>query len=86
MVLLGSVVTSGGVALARSSGAAPDTVDVTEVRGLYGWLLEAYAEHPKLYALGTVVFLVALGLLIGLATEALLSLFGAETGPVDSVE
>ncbi len=85
-VLLGSLVTSGGLALARSPGAALNVVEATELTGLYRWLLEAYAEHPNLYALGTTLFLVAFGLLIGLLAEALLSLLGIQTGRTDRVE
>ncbi len=78
-VLLGSLVTSGGLALARSPDAALNVVEATELTGLYRWLLEAYAAHPKLYALGTVLFLVTFGLLVGLLAEALLSLLGIKT-------
>ncbi len=54
--------------------------------GFSRFLLDAYGSHPTLYALASVIALLAAGTLLGWLTEVALALLGYETQNADHVE
>jgi len=54
--------------------------------GLSRFLLEAYGSHPTLYALASVIALLAAGALLGWLTEVALAVLGYGTQNADHVE
>jgi hypothetical protein len=68
-----------GVGDGGASGA-PAATGTSELTGLYRWLVSAWRAHPHVYAAGCVIALLALGAVVGLASEAFLSRFGTVPG------
>jgi hypothetical protein len=68
-----------GLAARFAIGTAAATVDSgPALPAVYRWLVAAHEGHPRLYALGSVIGLLAIGTAVGLASEALLARFGQD--------
>ena len=59
-------------------GAAGDTVDISRLNGFSRWLGMLYNEHRIIYALTSVVVVVAIGVVLGLSMEFILARIGSE--------
>ncbi len=74
------------IAQGGAGGAGASPVEAGEAGGFSGFLLSFYGQHRFLYALAMVAFLLAVGVLLGVLTEAALSLVGLRTEGVNRVE
>ncbi|MHC4480643.1 MAG: hypothetical protein ACYS8K_03740 [Planctomycetota bacterium] len=77
--------------LTSAPGAAPAPmatrgIDVSALEGLNRWLVELHNDHRTAYALAVVGVLLIVGALLGLFSEALLSLAGWGTEPIERLE
>lgn len=62
------------------AGPVHEGLRVAELPAVHRWLVEAHQSHPHLFALACVALLLALGTLVGLASEALLGRLGRANG------
>ena len=89
MIGLSELVFEVGSLLAAAAAGAGEAVpgaDVSKLVGSSQWLKAMSDEHRFFYAAGSVVFLLVLGALVGLLTEAVLSRLGLGTERIERVE
>lgn len=82
--ILACAYSAAGVTLPQIVASAERTV--RDLSGLPGWLYRTWQNHHVLYALGMVVFLLALGATIGIVSETVLTALGLETEESDNTE
>ncbi|MGD2173899.1 MAG: hypothetical protein PVJ27_00715 [Candidatus Brocadiaceae bacterium] len=73
-------------ALFFAQAAADPAEGGAELSGLSAWLRGVFDDHRLAYAFLTVAALLGAGALMGVLTEAFLSLIGMETEEVDHAE
>jgi hypothetical protein len=70
-----------GAGVAGAPAASPEGLE-----GISRWLATVYGSHPVLYSAGVVLLLLAIGLLLGLLSDLVLSGMGFGTGPTGNDE
>ncbi len=72
--------------LGAANEAGSGVLDPDTCTGFTGWLWQTHKARPTQFALGTVVCLLATGVILGLLSEVLLEKFGLGTKSIENDE
>ncbi len=72
--------------LAAANEAGSGVLDPETCTGFTRWLWQTHKASPQLFALGTVVCLLATGVILGMLSEVLLETFGMGTKVIENNE
>ena len=70
----------------ENGGAVERTVNISRLRGFSRWLGVLYNDHRVIYAFISLGIMIAMGLVIGLTVESILTKLGYQTGKTDHTE